>query len=190
MLFRSKDYNANGVFTKLGYLLIGTNCQIPKCSAGQYFKWNNFMDSNGNTLGQCVDCHHTCGTCLGPLYNNCTSCLPGQVIQPGYNCLTCTQMNPGLFTNEDLECEDLCGDGVVLTKACDDGNLIDGDGCSSKCTIEYGYICPVPNQPCLYKVQPTFTITSRTDINQHFVQFSAVVNVLSPSSISPANMVV
>lgn len=24
---------------------------------------------------------------------------------------------------------------------CDDGNLINGDGCSSVCTIEYGYIC-------------------------------------------------
>ena len=28
---------------------------------------------------------------------------------------------------------------------CDDGNLIDGDGCSSKCTIESGWNCSVTN---------------------------------------------
>lgn len=28
--------------------------------------------------------------------------------------------------------------------ACDDGNLINGDGCSSTCTIETGYTCTAP----------------------------------------------
>ncbi len=33
----------------------------------------------------------------------------------------------------------LCGDGEpTLTEQCDDGNLIDGDGCDSSCLIEYG----------------------------------------------------
>ena len=38
-------------------------------------------------------------------------------------------------------CSDICGDGRVITVACDDGNLIDGDGCSSSCEIELHYKC-------------------------------------------------
>ncbi|MFZ5896963.1 MAG: fibro-slime domain-containing protein [Myxococcota bacterium] len=36
-----------------------------------------------------------------------------------------------------------CGDGKV-TEACDDGNLIDGDGCSATCTVEPGFSCTNP----------------------------------------------
>jgi len=36
----------------------------------------------------------------------------------------------------------VCGDGYkIAAEACDDGNLVDGDGCSSSCTIETGYEC-------------------------------------------------
>jgi fibro-slime domain-containing protein len=45
----------------------------------------------------------------------------------------------------------VCGSGVLLpgdAKACDDGNRIDGDGCSSSCSIETGYACKqVPIAP-------------------------------------------
>jgi cysteine-rich repeat protein len=35
-----------------------------------------------------------------------------------------------------------CGDGVVGgTEACDDGNMMAGDGCSPTCTVEPGFIC-------------------------------------------------
>ncbi len=36
-----------------------------------------------------------------------------------------------------------CGDGIVQSEheKCDDGNLNSGDGCSSTCTMEEGYIC-------------------------------------------------
>ncbi|MCA9683765.1 MAG: fibro-slime domain-containing protein [Myxococcales bacterium] len=43
-----------------------------------------------------------------------------------------------------------CGNGV-LTKdeACDDGNDIDGDGCSADCqTVDEGYLCYPPGEPC------------------------------------------
>ena len=37
----------------------------------------------------------------------------------------------------------LAGDGIVVVgEACDDGNIVDGDGCSARCTIESGYECP------------------------------------------------
>ncbi|MDD5739468.1 MAG: DUF4215 domain-containing protein [Candidatus Peribacteraceae bacterium] len=36
----------------------------------------------------------------------------------------------------------VCGNDVVETnEQCDDGNMIDGDGCSTACTIESGWIC-------------------------------------------------
>ena len=41
-----------------------------------------------------------------------------------------------LVVQADLVPIDVCGDGVARLDACDDGNLIDGDGCSSTCEIE------------------------------------------------------
>lgn len=47
-------------------------------------------------------------------------------------------------------CSAPCGSGMMIpgdtSKECDDGNLIDGDGCSSSCTIEraQGWTCEVP----------------------------------------------
>lgn len=38
-------------------------------------------------------------------------------------------------------CIDKCGDGKIYTHPCDDGNLIDGDGCSSSCVVEPDYVC-------------------------------------------------
>lgn len=36
----------------------------------------------------------------------------------------------------------VCGDGVMAgAEACDDGNLLDGDGCSKSCKVEAGYTC-------------------------------------------------
>jgi fibro-slime domain-containing protein len=42
-----------------------------------------------------------------------------------------------------------CGDGLLAaSEACDDGNLTNGDGCTSGCVLEPGYQCPVPGSPC------------------------------------------
>jgi cysteine-rich repeat protein len=40
------------------------------------------------------------------------------------------------------------GGSYGYVEACDDGNLDAGDGCSATCTLESGYSCPVPGQPC------------------------------------------
>ena len=55
----------------------------------------------------------------------------------------CEELFPykGYFTNEDKECEDKCGDGILINKGCDDGNTISGDGCSQLCTLEFGFEC-------------------------------------------------
>ena len=41
-------------------------------------------------------------------------------------------------------CEPKCGDGSKVgweVSACEDGNTVDGDGCSSECSVESGYLC-------------------------------------------------
>ena len=45
-----------------------------------------------------------------------------------------------------------CGDGIVFDdEECDDGNNLDGDGCSKDCKVEAGYVCPVAGQACKIK---------------------------------------
>ena len=38
-------------------------------------------------------------------------------------------------------CDDICGDGIKIYTECDDGNTINGDGCSSACKVETDYTC-------------------------------------------------
>lgn len=43
-----------------------------------------------------------------------------------------------------------CGDGLLdLGESCDDGNMANGDGCSSSCAVESGWVCtdPMPSNP-------------------------------------------
>jgi fibro-slime domain-containing protein len=42
-----------------------------------------------------------------------------------------------------------CGNKVIDgNDTCDDGNTVNGDGCSDQCTIESGWNCPLVGQPC------------------------------------------
>lgn len=39
-----------------------------------------------------------------------------------------------------------CGNGVIeASEACDDGNIINGDGCSLGCSVEVGWVCMTPS---------------------------------------------
>jgi cysteine-rich repeat protein len=79
-------------------------------------------------------------------------CASAFHFENGTECLACNASNHmefnGLFCECALgyrtsakTCELICGDGRVITEACDDGNNITGDGCSSNCTIEADYTC-------------------------------------------------
>lgn len=39
------------------------------------------------------------------------------------------------------QCLEICGDGVLFNLQCDDNNTLDGDGCSSVCTVEADFTC-------------------------------------------------
>jgi cysteine-rich repeat protein len=67
-------------------------------------------------------------------------CAPDCQIEPGFKCAV---------RGGKSECAKVvCGDGLqdtshdqTLVEACDDGNAADGDGCSSACALEEGFIC-------------------------------------------------
>lgn len=51
---------------------------------------------------------------------------------------------PTRYIAEEAVCLDICGDGYLMNnsaKACDDGNLDSGDGCSAACSVEVGFRC-------------------------------------------------
>ena len=57
---------------------------------------------------------------------------------------TCTVETGWLWENGTTSsadtCEPICGDGLhVISEQCDDGNIVNSDGCSDVCTIETGY---------------------------------------------------
>jgi len=84
-----------------------------------------------------------CEVCMVGYFSNpgsvfCTACaenycapLPGSAV-----CLACLE---GTYAPVGAgECSSLCGDGIVVgDEECDDGNTVDGDGCSSVCVIDF-----------------------------------------------------
>ena len=66
---------------------------------------------------------------------DCTS------VTAGWTCDTVSAVSSGLGTTSSSRCH-MCGNGLVETpEVCDDGNGANGDGCSSACTLEAGFVC-------------------------------------------------
>jgi cysteine-rich repeat protein len=56
----------------------------------------------------------------------------------------------GWYTSTTSSREGNCSDGVIERReGCDDGNTLSGDGCSQDCRLEFGYQCPIENEPCI-----------------------------------------
>lgn len=101
-------------------MLIGTECKLPKCADGEYFNWTS------SNSGNCIDCNTRCKTCVGPTTNECITCYPGFVYGNNMNnCTACSELWPAgtQYATEDYECADKCGDGIVVSSQCDDGNM-------------------------------------------------------------------
>jgi cysteine-rich repeat protein len=87
---------------------------------------------------------------------------------------------------------EICGDGKKYTSECDDGNNINGDGCSKDCNLEVGFSCyggsPRTRDTCT-SVLPSFI--SIEDKGQSRLYGKVVLNVrlnfLPRSLITSAN---
>ena len=91
-----------------------------------------------------------CGTDPKALPTGCKA-INGLFYGDGKGCSkTCTQ-EPSCrdSAGKTQACTPTCGDGNVdkATEECDDGNLADGDGCSSKCKLEGGFACTPTTSP-------------------------------------------
>ena len=109
-----------------------SQCVSLSCTSKQY---------KNITVGECQDCYSSCATCSGILPTNCLTCVSGKGLAIDSECIDCTPPN-GLYLLKTV-CHEVCGDGrrVLMATGCDDGNQIDGDGCSSSCQVESGWSC-------------------------------------------------
>ena len=83
----------------------------------------------------------------------------------------------------------MCGDGRFLniTSECDDGNLEDGDGCSSHCTVEYGYVCKGDTN-CRDVIAPVLLLTAVEKPNVLVLEFSDDVYLLDEKALEKTNL--
>jgi cysteine-rich repeat protein len=124
-----------------GWIFNGINCVQPvqTCPLNSVLNGNSCICINGyiQTSSGCVP--GTPGTVIcadGMYYNSrnqkCVLCPDGCASCTNSN--TCKRCNGG-YRLQNSQCYEICGDGIRFVLSCDDGNLRDGDGCSSQCRI-------------------------------------------------------
>jgi proprotein convertase subtilisin/kexin type 5 len=126
-----------------GKVLQGTVCQS-SCNQKYY-----------DVSSVCQSCHTSCKNCHGSADTDCDGCENLYVPWKG-KCWSCmnnqTNFESSRFEEKGGKCWEKCGvsgklslddipEGLGGYKACDDGNLVNGDGCSASCTIEKNYNC-------------------------------------------------
>ena len=109
-------------------------------------RWNGGWVCSGSP----VSCRPT--TCGDGEREGTESCDDGNTT-PGDGCSPTCRVEPSC-SSATGKCTSKCGDGIVMPAqpdgpvrpggACDDGNINDGDGCSSSCEVEGGYQCEQP----------------------------------------------
>lgn len=88
-------------------------------------------------------CNTVYGCITISLINNtqvCTICDSSLLLEESltFQCQCIT----GTITLANRTCQSICGDNYVLAvEGCDDGNVVNGDGCSSSCTVETNWSC-------------------------------------------------
>ena len=173
-----------------GFYLSGTSClpcnsncktcvdtatKCLSCHSPQLLEVNKCLDSCSSkyyaTSTQCLDCDATCATCSGPGATECKTCITSYIKFKGI-CQNCKDPNNEFFISIDDVCWDKCGTGHRFTtltlpglggyNSCDDGNLVNGDGCSSDCRIEKNFRCEGGSETtpdkCYSKIKPEASV--------------------------------
>ena len=147
-----------------------------------------------------LECDPKCIGCKGPTTEDCISCQPWAFTLSIVNselkkCVDCEEVR-GLLTKEDeltkeRRCEEICGDGITVgwSHECDDGNLINGDGCSSLCIVEEDFVCSGGNTQsphiCKNTKSPilTFNLAYSNLLNHKFTfQTDQYVKMINPTA--------
>lgn len=169
-----------------------TNCL--RCDETQHF------DLDGQTC-KCMDgytvttqkCINIIGCLTSRTSSNqlvCVACnVPAGFITLNGQCVC----KPGFQLNGTI-CVQKCGDGTLFYLDCDDGNNVDGDGCSSKCKVEMLYKCYNGSETspsiCKYygrKIKLSVSKIKKLQmVNQGIFQFkiSPVINALAYQNLN------
>ena len=154
----------------------GTSTNCLSCPPGKVLQGSSCLSAClpkfYPNAGVCSSCHLTCATCtLGNLATQCDNCISGHFLYLGI-CQNCADTSNPYFISINGQCWDKCGTGKRFTpqalpglggyNACDDGNLVNGDGCSSDCRIESNFRCeggsPTTPDKCFSKIKPTVEV--------------------------------
>lgn len=128
--------NATGAFCIDAYLVADDDCGVYQ------IKFSNKGDNYNVDEGSCtVDSN--CGSPINTIFCD-ASTLVNKTITPtciGNGCvnITTTQNTTCAYGCQGSEClVPVCGNNVIEgDEECDDGNILDDDGCSSQCIVEY-----------------------------------------------------
>lgn len=168
--------------TDLGYIRTLKNvCVLPSCVEKFYFN---------KTMRRCNSCPENCLECLGA--QNCIECDRGYVLDPVKKKCYDPCDTPGFIRKAgSFGCKEICGDGINMGQyECDDGNLRNGDGCSSKCKIESGFKCTNNENltsVCVDKSSPYATL-SLSGENMLIVKFNKLTRVKVDSNTLTSQM--
>ena len=161
------------------YYLLEKKC-VEICPEENYYQ--------NEELKICSNCDPNCRKCNGSTDTSCLSCFKNSVLYKNH-CFECG-IDSSPFDLLDGNCVDRCGDGkrfdsvtmpdLYSFNSCDDGNQINGDGCSSDCQVEKDFICkdgnPNSKDICREIIIPIVNI-EKID-NQHFIlKFSEDVSI-------------
>lgn len=98
-------------------------------------------------------------TCIKCLVTGCTNCSSTNTSK----CVTCNN-TAGYYNNVTTgKCSTLCGDGIFVsaTEGCDDGNLLNYDGCSSTCAVETSFSCSGSPSLCYFASTVSLALVSQ-----------------------------
>jgi len=151
--------------------LVGNIWNKVNCLSQQYLNTTDI---------KCYDWEPGCNSCKYPWVSNC------QQWDSAYKMVT-----DGTWTYWDSilgyelnnlgECVESCGDGLNFGEyEWDDGNLLNGDGCSSNCEVEQGFACE--NITCWEIIPPNGRISQVTKDNIWTVKFSESVVITNFSA--------